>query len=327
MMPPEISEVQSPGDVTKILGLRLDDPFSPQRLRAAYRKAVARERYALKDVRLAYKIARDDYYRAAFLHYGSRHLIDEAGFFDDGLAPGILEQIFQKKICATPVNKIQTNINLNEGEARDDKPYIVLMANGAFAPVHPGHLAMMDAAYAALSKAGYIVVGGYISPDHDSYVRTKGDFAELWSTPIRLQALNTVLAMNSWLEVDSWASVHAPTDLNYTDILRHLKAYLAENVVSHRRLEVAHVFGSDHIHYARAFREQGMAICVSNRLTEKEKVSHARCEFSSLSDRIFFVETPYGDHSSRAIRIGKQPLLEALSNLPYFSQLISKPQP
>ena len=63
---------------------------------------------------------------------------------------------------------------------------VVLLATGGFCPVHEGHLAMMQAARAAATNAGFTVIGGYLSPGHDDYVRLKCG-AEAIPASIRLE--------------------------------------------------------------------------------------------------------------------------------------------
>ena len=49
----------------------------------------------------------------------------------------------------------------------------VLLSTGALNPVHLGHAALLRAARAALEQRGYVVLGGLMSPSHDSYVGPK----------------------------------------------------------------------------------------------------------------------------------------------------------
>ncbi|MEO8354212.1 MAG: hypothetical protein ABI680_20985, partial [Chthoniobacteraceae bacterium] len=53
-----------------------------------------------------------------------------------------------------------------------ERPAVILFT-GAFCPVHTGHLAAMEEALVAAERAGFDIVGGYLSPGHDEYIRTK----------------------------------------------------------------------------------------------------------------------------------------------------------
>jgi hypothetical protein len=50
---------------------------------------------------------------------------------------------------------------------------IVLLTTGAMNPVHLGHLNAMERARQHMTSLGYHVVGGFMSPTHDDYVRPK----------------------------------------------------------------------------------------------------------------------------------------------------------
>jgi hypothetical protein len=52
-------------------------------------------------------------------------------------------------------------------------PRVVLLSTGALNPVHLGHINAMVRAKAHLKQIGYDVVGGFMSPTHDDYVRPK----------------------------------------------------------------------------------------------------------------------------------------------------------
>ena len=50
---------------------------------------------------------------------------------------------------------------------------VVLLTTGAMNPVHLGHLNAMHRARQHMTSLGYHVVGGFMSPTHDNYVRPK----------------------------------------------------------------------------------------------------------------------------------------------------------
>ena len=69
-------------------------------------------------------------------------------------------------LLTTPVSKL---IDFKE---KKENP-VVLLSTGGFDPIHDGHIYMMEFAKEALEKKGYHVIGGYLSPSHESYVSTK----------------------------------------------------------------------------------------------------------------------------------------------------------
>jgi hypothetical protein len=54
-----------------------------------------------------------------------------------------------------------------------DVPRVVLLTTGSFNPVHSGHVNAMQRARDYLTSLGFYIVGGYISPTHDDYVKPK----------------------------------------------------------------------------------------------------------------------------------------------------------
>lgn len=136
---------------------------------------------------------------------------------------------------------------------------VVLLATGGFFPVHAGHIEMMENARAALEGEGFDVIGGYLSPGHDSYIRLKcGD--QLVPAPERLRQAAEVISGSDWLLIDPWEAMHRRVAVNYTDVTARLEAYLRRHVDP--RVEVAYVCGGDNARFAYAFTERGRAVVV-----------------------------------------------------------------
>ncbi len=300
-------KVGKPDDLDKVLGSSVKS-LPAERLRDAYNRAVANGSYQKSDIRFAFKLAADPYYRELFEHYGSIKPVEEAGFFDDGLEPGALDASGDPDWLTTSFKKVLEGIK--NAPTQGDKPLVVLLTTGAFAPVHAGHIEIMEAAHDHLSKAGYSVVGGYIAPAHDDYVATKGDGADKWTSDARLKNLEKALESHPWLDVDPWMCRYAQTDLNFTDVIVRLEAYLKKHLPQDKKVEVAYVFGGDHAEHARTFLKKGMGVCVSNRAGFEDSLTTMEAELAPAKDRVFFVKMPNKDYSSRDIRVGKQPALE-----------------
>ena len=79
--------------------------------------------------------------------------------------------------------KLESNI-----EASTVKPLAVLLTTGAMNPVHLGHVELLHRAAVALSSR-FFVVGAYLSPSHDLYLRGK------FGRPAGSQLIDE----NSWL--------------------------------------------------------------------------------------------------------------------------------
>lgn len=309
--------IELPEDITKILGLSLTASFRSEQLMASYNRAMFCQKHSATDIRLAYKLARDPFYRKAFVHYGSFGTVEDAGFFDDGLAPGVMETLSSPQIITTSLVKVRNGVKASSEEAPENPHLLVLLTTGAFAPVHEGHLEIMEAARITMQSQGYRVVGGFFAPAHDYYVSQKNDGAHLWTGERRLKALTKVLETSDWLDVDPWMCRHMPTDLMFTDVILRMNSYLATNIKSINPIKVGYVFGGDHADHARCFVKHGIGICVNNRLGFDIGVAAVESEFTNnLSSRVYFSKINQKNISSSDIRLGKKPLLKALSDDP-----------
>jgi nicotinic acid mononucleotide adenylyltransferase len=201
------------------------------------------------------KMRRDPFYWQAFEHYKDEQAMVRAGFFDDGLKEGLLDTLSDPRWLTTPLYKV------SRPKGKSVRP-LVLFSTGGFAPVHEGHVQMMEAARAKMTREGYDVIGGFLSPAHDSYVSTKSNGADRFSIHVRLENLKKALMASDWLEADPWMAMYTPNDLNFTDVYRRLEKYLAAHIVSEKPVEVAYVFGADNALFARAFLKQGLCVCV-----------------------------------------------------------------
>lgn len=144
---------------------------------------------------------------------------------------------------------------------------VVLLATGGFCPVHEGHLAMMQAARAAATNAGFTVIGGYLSPGHDDYVRLKCG-AEAIPASIRLEQCAAAAATTGWLSVDSWEALHRRVAVNYTDVVARLRHYLRTHVDA--RIDVLYVGGGDNARFAQAFQNDAGCVIVERPGAERE---------------------------------------------------------
>lgn len=176
---------------------------------------------------------------------------------------------------------------------------IVLLSTGAFCPVHDGHLAMMYAARAAATRAGYTVVGGYLSPGHDDYVRLKCG-VEAVPASVRLEQCAAAAASTDWLSVDSWEALHRRVSVNYTDVVARLRNYLRTHVDP--RIDVCYVGGADNARFALAFQHDAGCIIVGRPGAEAEAAQWR----TRLADnpRVLWTD---GEHAaaSRLLRNGR----------------------
>ncbi|XP_056149641.1 nicotinamide/nicotinic acid mononucleotide adenylyltransferase 2 [Lampris incognitus] len=80
------------------------------------------------------------------------------------------------------------------------KTHVILLSCGSFNPVTKGHIHMFEKAREHLHKTGrFIVIGGIISPVHDSYGKPG-----LVSSRHRLNMCQLAVQCSDWIRVDPW---------------------------------------------------------------------------------------------------------------------------
>jgi len=204
----------------------------------------------------AWKLARDRYLGPLVKAHGEQVAWDAGFFLDDDPTDAPLDDV--DWLCTPLPNR----------RARTDAPK-VLLATGGFFPLHAGHLAMMEAARRAAEHAGWEIIGGYLSPGHDNYLRLKcGDAAAPASERLRLVGRGIADANSDWLRVDPWEALHRRGAVNYTDVAARLEAYLRAHV--HPQLTVVYVCGGDNARFASAFVARGGCIVVGRPGAETE---------------------------------------------------------
>lgn len=206
---------------------------------------------------MRWKLARDPFYSAVAARYGEDAAF-EAGFFeDDATEDAPLDDV---EWLSTPAPRRL------KPSRRSERP-AVLLATGAFCPVHDGHLVMLARARTAAEDAGFAVVGGYLSPGHDAYVRLKCGDAAI-PAPERLRLCAEAAATTDWLSVDPWEALHRRVSVNFTDVTARLRAYLRRH--ADPRIEVLYVCGADNARFARAFEFDGGCVVVGRPGAEGE---------------------------------------------------------
>jgi nicotinic acid mononucleotide adenylyltransferase len=177
-----------------------------------------------------------------------------------------------------------------------DRPAVIL-STGAFCPIHAGHLAAMEEARAAAERAGYDIVGGYLSPGHDEYIRKKCGPAAIPAQE-RLLLCAAAAASSTWLSVDPWESMHRRVAVNYTDVAARLQAYLRKHFDP--RTELLFMCGADNARFALAFTELGGCVVV-NRPGAEPEFAHWK-ERLGGHPNILWVDGPRHSASSRTLR-------------------------
>jgi NAD+ synthetase len=260
----------------------------------------------------------DPFYGSLLEKSGSQELLIQAGYFDNGRSESILlSPQAQPHWSVTPVHKIVKRFR----KAPHDKPYAVLLTTGAFCPVHQGHIQMMEAAKREIEASGMFVLGGYISPSHDRYVRSKCKSASI-NAEERIKICEQAVLNNDWIMVDSWESLHCDCSINFTDVILRLERYLGIHLKTMRPVQVVYVYGSDNAGFSLAFVGRGRAVCVARPGFTSMVSKISKHPLISSNSRIMFVKKAGLDVSSTEIRNGTH--LEYLTHQNY--RIHSKPK-
>ncbi|MFT5680225.1 MAG: nicotinic acid mononucleotide adenylyltransferase [Myxococcota bacterium] len=243
-----------------------------------------------------WKIARDPFYRPLHEAHGEA-LVAEAGFFEDtATTDAALDDL--TTLC-TPTTRITERL-----AAAPSRP-AVLVCTGSFCPVHTGHLAMMEAAREAAERAGFSVVGGYLSPGHDEYITLKLG-AEALSASHRLALCGAAVSDSDWLMVDPWEALHRDVAVNFTDVLARLTAYLHHHI--RPDLAVFYVCGGDNARFALSFATHGRCIVVDRPGSTAELTRYRSHPLLGDPDRFLWADAAHTG-SSTAARQGDHSVL------------------
>lgn len=211
-------------------------------------------------MKLLDKIKQDPFASLTYQKYHSVKTIIDAGFFNDGQDSSYSSSpICDPHWLTTPYQKIVDHLK----NTKSKKSRAILVSTGAFSPVHQGHLAMMESAKQVVEKHGWDVVGGYLSPSHDTYVSSK--YKDTKSIPIseRLIQCQQMVASSDWLMIDPWEGQYNRVPITYTSVILRLELYLQINLRPNLPFTIFYVFGGDNAAFARLFIGQGNCVCVT----------------------------------------------------------------
>lgn len=265
----------------------------------------------------AWKVLRDPHYAELYTDAGSVPALYEAGFFVDRLKSEDVDSLnMVEQDLTTPYHKIVHNLLT---APKDDGNPVVLVTTGGFSPIHYGHLSMMETAKNALEQQGRTVVGGYFSPSHDHYVNEKyGGEAKL-SASHRIHLAHEVTDESDWLMVDPWEASYVPTDVNFTDVIRHLKSYLNHHLPS-PDVDVMYVSGADNAGFARVLQYMDGGVCVSRGSQFNRLPPVFTYEGIADNPNLLFVpsDAPESEFSSSKVRQWKPLLMPKRASETYF---------
>jgi len=143
-----------------------------------------------------------------------------------------------------PVGKLLQNL---EKFRNDPRPKVILVSTGALCPVHFMHVEMFNVIRKYLEeKFNWIVVVGYLSPSHDTYVM--GKLGRQGVSHIdsfhRVNMVKAALKESDWLEVSGWEASRTRF-VNFPEVMSYIAWYLKHNLVNFQNFRAYYACGAD----------------------------------------------------------------------------------
>ena len=226
-----------------------------------------------------YNILKEPLYNDLYLETKDKSLLEKAGFlnYDDVIN-------LDYNIFTTPLNNIKIDENT--------KNPVVLLSTGGFNPIHDGHLQMMEKAKKCLEENNYTVIGGFFSPSHEDYIKTKVNYID--NQADRLNYNYEILQNYDYLNIDTWEMYHNNRYINFSSVIFRLEKYLQKYV--RNDIKVAYVFGDDNIEFSYLFTKN-IGVCVYRNNPKFDIFKQ-----NNKSDNMFFIKQSSVDISSKFLR-------------------------
>jgi nicotinic acid mononucleotide adenylyltransferase len=231
------------------------------------------------------RLSIEPYYKDLYKQYGIDYCVDNGFFFNRNSVE--INWLRHVEIPCTPINFLKKS---------DSKKKCILLSTGAHCPMHEGHIMAMEYSKQFLEKQGWDVIGGYLSPGHDEYIKdkTKEEYMPIHD---RLDYANKLLRTD-WLAIDPWEGLFAPGAVNYTTVVyrlqQYIKYWLEEDIT------IFYVCGADNARFHRVFKGTDIQMCIVTRsgydLSEM---------INDILDAGFYIAELNNDLSSTKVR--KQP--------------------
>ena len=120
---------------------------------------------------------------------------------------------------------------------------------------------MLERAKAELESRGMAVLGGYICPDHDQYVKSKIR-SKSFTAAERLELCELAVEDSDWLMVDRWAGIYASSAVGFTTIVDHIDKMVNHHVKTKNKIKTVYAFGGDNSMFAYSFTSRWSCVCV-----------------------------------------------------------------
>lgn len=172
----------------------------------------------------------------------------------------------QRTPLSTPLDKVRLLLQRYQNEPKS-KCRCVLLSTGSYNPIHRMHVESFYLARRAVEERNLLVVGAFLSPSHDDYVRWKLGTDDCIGTNDRLKMCDltinaakqkreassdcsgpTVPSVDvdaDFLSLDKWESIVCSSPVDFSEVTVNLRDYLAEQFPDDN-IRVIYLCGSDH---------------------------------------------------------------------------------
>jgi nicotinic acid mononucleotide adenylyltransferase len=187
-------------------------------------------------------------------------------------------------------------------DAHPRGPLIVLLTTGAMNPVHRGHVGMLHAAARGIHEQNRgTVLGAFISPSHDNYLR--GKFGETGYLPARqrLAYCNAALQDQNLVSLGAWEAQRSGDWPDFPEVCSALDAALQKRY-DHIKLSLWYCCGEDHYRKCSLYRGVGKSfgVCViarEGKLPDTSRADPAKVIVVASQD-----DPDAANHSSTKVR-------------------------
>ena len=215
-----------------------------------------------EDEKYALKALSDTYYYNLYERTGhNNQALYNAGFFPHEY-DGNLKEYPSNRIYSSvlPKNKLFQN-HKKAIDANPVQRMAVLFSTGGFAPIHDGHIEMMEAAKRQLESQGYHVLVGYFVLGHDSYVGKKYNGSVNIKTGDRITMAELAVQDSDWLEIDQFSARYLPCEVNFTFTFSLLKDVVLYTALKGYPIpELFYVYGSDNAGFGEVLPDNSIMI-------------------------------------------------------------------
>ena len=229
---------------------------------------------------------------------------------------------------STPLDKVERLLERYRGEPAS-KCRCVLLSTGSYNPIHRMHVESFYLARRALEERNLLVVGAFLSPSHDSYVRSKLGDHDCIGTEDRLNMCQLSIdaqqgqdvGSQPFLSLDAWESSSCSHPIDHNKVTLSLREYLAQHFPN-ESIRVVYLCGSDHFtrcRYMVWLRQQtNVSVAMVKRPSHLKNNAHNDGGFSQDSETfedVYVIETSREEDCSSTLIRQRAQAGETISDL------------